>query len=223
MPVNVFQRIFDFGSKKDDSKNVSSSDAIKHLSDVEEMLNKKQQHLESQIDQEKITALRCSKQGNKRGALLALKRKKKFEKTLLQLDGTLTTLETQREYLQNASTNMDVLHVMRQAASALKKTNQNLDADQVQDLMDDLAEQHSVAEEIANAISSPIGSSDLYNDADLERELELLAQEEIKDDMMKIGPLPDVPIHTTTTTTTTTTVKTNNQSEELRQLEAWAQ
>ncbi|CAM4916971.1 unnamed protein product [Rotaria socialis] len=218
MPVNVFQRIFDFGSKKDDSKNVSSSDAIKHLSDVEEMLNKKQQHLESQIDQEKITALRCSKQGNKRGALLALKRKKKFEKTLLQLDGTLTTLETQREYLQNASTNMDVLHVMRQAASALKKTNQNLDADQVQDLMDDLAEQHSVAEEIANAISSPIGSSDLYNDADLERELELLAQEEIKDDMMKIGPLPDVPIHTTTTT-----VKTNNQSEELRQLEAWAQ
>ncbi|CAF3472390.1 unnamed protein product [Rotaria socialis] len=222
MPVNVFQRIFDFGSKKDDSKNVSSSDAIKHLSDVEEMLNKKQQHLESQIDQEKITALRCSKQGNKRGALLALKRKKKFEKTLLQLDGTLTTLETQREYLQNASTNMDVLHVMRQAASALKKTNQNLDADQVQDLMDDLAEQHSVAEEIANAISSPIGSSDLYNDADLERELELLAQEEIKDDMMKIGPLPDVPIHTTTTTTTTT-VKTNNQSEELRQLEAWAQ
>ncbi|CAF1525138.1 unnamed protein product [Rotaria magnacalcarata] len=219
MPVNVFQRIFDFGSKKDDSKNVSSSDAIKHLSDVEEMLNKKQQHLESQIDQEKTTALRCSKQGNKRGALLALKRKKKFEKTLLQLDGTLTTLETQREYLQNASTNMDVLHVMRQAASALKKTNQNLDADQVHDLMDDLAEQHSVAEEIANAISSPIGSSDLYNDADLERELELLAQEEIKVDMMKIGPLPDVPIHTTTTAA----VKTNNQSEELHELEAWAQ
>lgn len=27
-----------------------------------------------------------------------------------------------------------------------------------------------------NAISSRIGSSDLYNDADLERELELLAQ-----------------------------------------------
>ncbi|CAF3127241.1 unnamed protein product [Rotaria sp. Silwood2] len=216
MPINAFQRIFDFGSKKDDTKNVSSSDAIKRLSDVEEMLNKKQQHLESQIEEEKTTAIRCSKQGNKRGALMALKRKKKFEKTLLQLDGTLTTLETQREYLQNASTNMDVLHVMRQAASALKKTNQNLDVDQVHDLMDDLAEQHSVAEEIANAISSPIGSSDLYNDADLERELELLGEEEIKDDMMKIGPLPDVPIQTTT-------IKTNNQSEELRQLEAWAQ
>jgi hypothetical protein len=43
---------------------------------------------------------------------MALKRKKKYEKTLLQLDGTLTTLETEREYLQNASTNMDVLHVI---------------------------------------------------------------------------------------------------------------
>jgi charged multivesicular body protein 4 len=144
MPISAFQRLFDFGSKKDDTKNVSSSDAIQRLSDVEEMLNKKQQHLESQIEQEKLTAIRYSKQGNKRGALMALKRKKKYEKTLLQLDGTLTTLETQREYLQNASTNMDVLHVMRQAASALKKTNQNLDADQVHDLMDDLAEQHGV-------------------------------------------------------------------------------
>ncbi|CAF1076192.1 unnamed protein product [Rotaria sordida] len=220
MPINAFQRIFDFGSKKDDTKNVSSSDAIKRLSDVEEMLNKKQQHLESQIEGEKATAIRYSKQGNKRGALMALKRKKKCEKTLLQLDGTLTTLETQREYLQNASTNMDVLRVMRQAASALKKTNQNLDVDQVHDLMDDLSEQHTVAEEIANAISSPVGSSDLYNDADLERELELLAQEEIKEDMMNIGPLPDVP---PVQTTTTTTIKTNNQSEELRELEAWAQ
>ncbi|CAF3710346.1 unnamed protein product [Rotaria sp. Silwood1] len=220
MPINAFQRIFDFGSKKDDTKNVTSSDAIKRLSDVEEMLNKKQQHLESQIEEEKTNAIRYSKQGNKRGAIMALKRKKKFEKTLLQLDGTLTTLETQREYLQNASTNMDVLHVMRQAASALKKTNQNLDVDQVHDLMDDLAEQHTVAEEIANAISSPIGTSDLYNDADLERELELLAEEEIKNDMMKIGPLPDVPIQTTTTTAT---IETNNQSEELRKLEAWAQ
>ena len=105
---------------------------------------KKQQHLESQIDQEKQTAIRHSKQGNKRGALMALKRKKKCEKTLLQLDGTLTTLETQREYLQNASTNTDVLRVMKQAASALKNTNQNLDVDQVHDLMDDLTEQHNV-------------------------------------------------------------------------------
>ena len=59
-------------------QKLSSSDAIKRLCDVEEMLNKKQQHLESQIQEEKKTAIRCSKQGNKRGALMALKRKKKL-------------------------------------------------------------------------------------------------------------------------------------------------
>ena len=77
-----------------------------------------------------------------------------------------------------------------------------------------------IAEEIANAISSPVGSSDLYSDADLERELELLAQEEIKEDMMKITPLPDVPI---SSSSSVATIKTNHQSDELRQLEAWAQ
>ena len=76
-----------------------------------------------------------------------------------------------------------------------------------------------VAEEIANAISSPVGSSDLYSDADLERELELLAQEEVKEDMMKITPLPDVPV----SSLSSATIKTHHQSDELRQLEAWAQ
>ena len=73
-----------------------------------------------------------------------------------------------------------------------------------------------LAEEIANAISSPMGTSDLYSDADLERELELLAQEEIKEDMTKIGPLPDVPQQAGT-------IPTNHQADELRKLEAWAQ
>ncbi len=140
--MSVFQRLFG-GSKKEDP-NLSSAEAIQRLSSVEELLNKKQLHLEAQIENEKSNAIRCSKQGNKRGALLALKKKKKHEKSLLQLDGTLTTLEAQRESLQNASSNMEVLRVMKQAAGALKKSNQGLDADGVHDLMDDLAEQHNI-------------------------------------------------------------------------------
>ena len=53
----------------------------------------------------------------------------------------------------------------------------------------------------------------MYSDADLERELEQLAQEEIKEDMTQIRPLPDVPI-------SSTTIKTNEQSDELRKLAA---
>ncbi len=145
--MSVLQRLFG-GSKKEDPNNVSPAEAIQRLSNVEELLNKKQEHLEEQIENEKRIAIQHSKQGNKRGALMALKKKKKYEKSLLQLDGTLTTLEAQRESLQNASSNMEVLRVMRQAAGALKKSNQNLDADNVHDLMDDLAEQHNIGKHL---------------------------------------------------------------------------
>ena len=56
----------------------------------------------------------------------------------------------------------------------------------------------------------------MYSDADLERELELLAEEEVRKDMTKIGPLPDVP-------PSSAAVKTMHQADELRTLEEWAQ
>jgi charged multivesicular body protein 4 len=140
--MSVFQRLFG-GSKKED-KNVTSDEAIQRLSNVEQMLNKKQEHLEQQIQTEKDNALHLSKQGNKRAALLALKKKKKYENSLKQVDGTLTTLEIQRESLQNASSNMEVFRVMRQAAGALKKSHQDIDPDTVHGLMDDLDEQRII-------------------------------------------------------------------------------
>ncbi len=59
-------------------------------------------------------------------ALQALKRKKRYENQLQQIDGTLTTLEYQREVLENASTNAEVLKVMSSASKAFKGANQEL-------------------------------------------------------------------------------------------------
>ena len=59
-------------------------------------------------------------------ALQALKRKKRYEMKLTQIDGTLTTLEYQREVLENASTNNEVLKVMGNAAKAFKGVNQEM-------------------------------------------------------------------------------------------------
>jgi len=63
-------------------------------------------------------------------ALMALKRKKRYEKQLQQIDGTLSTIEFQREALQNASTNTEVLRVMGDAAKALKGAHKNMYVDQ---------------------------------------------------------------------------------------------
>lgn len=63
-------------------------------------------------------------------ALHALKRKKQFEKQLQHIDGVLSTIEFQREALENASTNAEVLQVMGSAAKALKTAHNDMDVDQ---------------------------------------------------------------------------------------------
>lgn len=59
-------------------------------------------------------------------ALQALKKKKRLEKQLQQIDGTLSTIEMQREALESANTNTAVLTTMKNAADALKAAHQNM-------------------------------------------------------------------------------------------------
>ena len=148
----------------------------------------------------------------------ALKRKKRYEQQLEQLQGTLTTIETQREALENANTNAAVLETMKGAADSLKKTHKDMlvfinifdvyhllnllsfhpsrNVDNVHEMMDDIAEQNDVANEISNAISTGIIGTGVDDD-DLARELEELEQEELDKDLLNVGPattkLPDVP------------------------------
>lgn len=59
-------------------------------------------------------------------AIQALKRKKRYEKQLQQIDGTLSTIEMQREALEGANTNTAVLQTMKNAADALKAAHQHM-------------------------------------------------------------------------------------------------
>ena len=59
-------------------------------------------------------------------AIQALKKKKRYEKQLQQIDGTLTTIEMQREALEGANTNTAVLNTMSEAAKALKQAHQHM-------------------------------------------------------------------------------------------------
>ena len=88
--MSFFGKIFGKGG---DKGGVSTGEAIQKLRDTEEMLLKKQDFLESKINQEVATAKKNSKT-NKRAALQALKRKKRFEKQLQQIDGTLSGVAT---------------------------------------------------------------------------------------------------------------------------------
>ena len=145
----MFNKLF---KKKEESK--TTAEAIQDLRQNEDMLLKKQEFLEKKIETEVETARKNAKT-NKRLALTALKRKKRYEKQLQQIDGTLTTIEQQREALEAANINTTVLKGMDSAAKALKNAHKDMNVDQVHDMMDDIAEQQDVAKEISDAISQP--------------------------------------------------------------------
>jgi len=190
--MSVFGKIFGF---KKDEKAITTGEAIQKLRETEEMLMKKQDFLEKKIEQEIGTAKKNGTK-NKRVALQALKRKKRYEKQLQQIDGTLSTIEMQREALEGANTNTAVLQTMGEAAKALKAAHQHMDVDKVHDMMDDIAEQQEVAREISDAISNPLAFGQDVDDDELEKELEELEQQALDEELLKVGPVTneDLPV-----------------------------
>lgn len=217
-----------FGGKKGD-KPPTTGEAIQKLRETEEMLIKKQDFLEKKIEQE-IGIARKNAAKNKRAAIQALKRKKRYEKQLQQIDGTLSTIEMQREALEGANTNTAVLQTMKNAADALKAAHQHMDVDQVHDMMDDIAEQQDVAKEISEAISNPVAFGHDVDEDELERELEELEQEQLDQELLGVGPsvdeLPSVPT-TELAKPTPAKAKAKSRAEEeddeyMKELQQWA-
>ena len=135
-----------------------------------------------------------------------------------QIDGTLSTIEMQRDALESASSNTAIIDTMHKAAGAMKNAHKQLDVGTVNDIMDDIAEQQEVAKEISDAISNPVSFGQVvkslicqwhnyvtlqeWDDEEIEAELDALGDEldeeeqrELTEKMLDVGParLPEVP------------------------------
>lgn len=200
----------------------TTQEAIQKLRSTEEMLTKKSEFLEKKIDGEVATARKFASK-NKRAALMALKRKKRLEKQLQQIDGTLSTIEFQREALENANTNTEVLKNMSYAAKALKSAHQQLDVDDVHEMMDDIQEQTELADEISRAISEPAGFGMDVDEDELMNELEELEQEGLDEQLLEVGGTADLPnVPATELPAAPAKAKAKAEDDDLRELEAWA-
>ncbi|CAH2285489.1 charged multivesicular body 4c [Pelobates cultripes] len=206
------------GSKN--RKGPSAQEALFKLRETEEMLTKKQEYLEKKIEQELATAKRHGTK-NKRAALQALKRKKRLEKQLTQIDGTLSTIEFQREALENSHTNTEVLKNMGYAAKAMKTVHQNMDLDKIDELMQDINEQQDVAQEISDAISRPVGFGDEFDEDELLEELEELEQEELNSHLANVT-LPSVPSTKLPSRPASSRKRVEEDDDGMQMLAAWA-
>ncbi len=209
--MSLFSSIF--GSSKAKENTPTTTEAISKLKETMELLEKRTAFVEKKVAAEILTAKQNASK-NKRVALQALKRKKRLEKQLNQIDGTLSTLEFQIDALENATTNSEVVRSMKFAADTMKKAQ--MDPDDVHDIMDDIAEQKELTDEIGEVLSS-FGQSNADVDEDeLEKELLELENEDVD---LELEELPEAP----STKLPSTKKKAKIEDDEsMKELAAWA-
>ncbi|KAJ2511199.1 ESCRT-III subunit protein snf7 [Coemansia sp. RSA 1939] len=162
-----------FGTTKAQS---TPKDAIISLRENISMLEKRETHLQSKIEQE-LAKARDYATRNKMAALAALKRKKMLETQVEKISGSRLMLESQVMTIEAANVNLETMKAMQTGAEAMKGIHKDLNVDKVDETMDEIREQMDLANEISDAISQPQLFGAELDEDELNAELEELEQE----------------------------------------------
>jgi len=176
-------------SKAKETKPSDHKVIIAKLRDTLELLEKRETFLQAKCTKEVNDAKKFLQSKNKRAAMMCLKRKKTYETQVDKIAGARMTIETQVNAIEGASVTMMTLDAMKMGAQSMKALHKNMTVDQVDDTMEEIQEQMSLANELNEAISQPLGT-DLIDEDDLEAELEALEQENIESQLLDLAPTP---------------------------------
>ncbi|KAK6579604.1 hypothetical protein PZA11_007840 [Diplocarpon coronariae] len=180
-----------FGGQSAQKRKDTPKNAILGLRSQLEMLQKRERHLQNQMDEQDAIA-RKNVSSNKNAAKAALRRKKQHEHSLEQTTAQVATLEQQIYSIEAANINRETLAAMERAGEAMQQIHGKLNIDKVDETMYDeekLRDQHALGEEIAQAITSaPIGEP--IDESELDDELAELEQEHLDNKMLKTGTVP---------------------------------
>ncbi|XP_046568528.1 charged multivesicular body protein 4c-like [Haliotis rubra] len=215
--MGVAQRLM-FWKRQDGN---SPEEAIERLRNLQELLSKKTDYLENKVDSETKIALE-NRVKNKRAALQALRRRKRYEKQLQQVDGTTASLEVQLEALTSASVNAEVVKCLKLTSETMQRTFGNMTAEKVADLRDEVSDMMEDAEEIGGILARPLGGEE-FDDDDLLAELEVMEQNELTDKLcnMQFPSVPTEKVKVKDDKTTGKEKEEEEEKEELRKLAEW--
>lgn len=196
--------LFGKAKKADNVPRANPLETIKMLRDNLDTLEKRENHISKKIDAALLEAKQKASQKDKKGALFALKRKKMYENEVTKLQGARITMDAQIMALESATVNIQTFQAMQSGASAMKNIRGKIDADKVEDLMDEMQEEKEIHDAIADAIAKP--ASDMFDDEELLNELNELEELELQETELEISAaataqkissqLPSVPTST---------------------------
>ena len=200
-------------------------------------LEKRQAYLEKKIAAEVEAGKTKLKAGNKVGATQHIKRKKLYEKDLVNTTNMMDQIEMQAMALERGANTADVVNVMRAGAEVQKAQQKVLDVEKVAELQNEIAELQQEQDEVSNLFAvpgDPLLEDEIANElAELELE-EGLAEEPKVKAKQKAAPaaaaaaaaktetldLPPVPSHKVTVKQKAPAKEEENDEDELRRLEA---
>jgi len=176
-----------FGGRRDTKQ--AARDAIVGLRQQLQMIEKKEEYLQKKIDEE-LKKAKANAVSNKAAATQALRRKKASEADMDRLAGQRLQLELQINTLESANLNAETMNAMKKASDVLASIHGNMNIDTVDATMSKITEQREIANEIAEAISNPVGTE--LDEEELKAELAELEQETLDE---RLAGAEHVPSH----------------------------
>jgi len=187
-----------FGKKKKqpEASTSDTASAIAKMKEQKSLMEKKRELHEHKMNEElkKIQALlRTKKDADRKTAQKHLQRKKMYEKSVDQADNIIMNIESQIDQLETAAINVTNFNAMQAGTQALKKIQQGVSIDMVEELKMDQEEQVEIANEISEVLARPMQGQDMDED-DLDAELDLIDQEQFEASISEVPPAEQIPV-----------------------------
>ena len=187
-----------FSKDKKESRINSHDKAVLDLKLQRDKLQQYQKRIELTLETDRQMAKKLLSEGKKDRAKLLLRKKKYQESLLTQTDGQLDNLQTLVNDLEFAQVEQQVVNGLKIGNEALKKANEMLSIDEIEQIMDDTAEAIEKQKEIDLLISGQLSAED---EDDVLQELDdLVAAEANEAEVEEDVTLPEVPTEEPTST-----------------------
>jgi len=172
-------------SSKGKSKKITSQDkAILDLKIQRDKLNQYEKKIQAVLDREYEIAKINLKKGDKKKALLALKKKKYQEQLIEKVEAQLSNIEELTRSIEYALVEKEVINGLKTGNEILTKLNKEMSIEEVEDLMNETAEAIAYQNEITELLSGALTAED---EEDIQNELAQIVKEELN------AKLPNVP------------------------------
>lgn len=177
------------------SKVTEQDKAILDLKVQRDKVQQYQKRILSVLNREHEIAKECLAKGDKRRALLALRKRKYQEQLLVKTDSQLENLEELTRNIEFALVQKDVLYGLQQGKEVLESLNKEMSLEKVEKLMEESSDAVAYQNEVSEMLSGKITNSE---EEEVQEELEALERAELakstphKFPKVPTGELPEV-------------------------------